>query len=251
MSRPHPHTGWQYSLDSKNVATRGQEARLYLAMFASLLFPVAMYMYAWCTFPSVPWIALTIAITVSWSDFSYLRCRSDDMLSYSCGQHSLYTSAYSITLQIGKPSSQTCKWFCPSLNDSRSYGPFASSALAGQALCRMSFLSYLWSGHSDYCRAPGNTTSTTFPLFTQQMYSALTYKWANTIFALIATLMIPIPFVRTAYNRCLLSRHPLKSISFRCCISMDHRFVLEANSHRRLCIVINRDLPDVCYGLYM
>ena len=48
---------------------------------------------------------------------------------------------------------------------------------------------------NDITYPTGNTTSTTFPLFTQQMYSALTYKWANTIFAFIATIMIPIPFV--------------------------------------------------------
>lgn len=34
-----------------------------------------------------------------------------------------------------------------------------------------------------------------FPLFTQQMFAALTYKWANTLFAGVAVLMIPIPFV--------------------------------------------------------
>ncbi len=34
-----------------------------------------------------------------------------------------------------------------------------------------------------------------FPLFTQQMYANLTYKWANTIFACLALLMAPIPFV--------------------------------------------------------
>ncbi|TCD62574.1 hypothetical protein EIP91_006724 [Steccherinum ochraceum] len=56
------------------------------------------------------------------------------------------------------------------------YGPFASSALAGQSLCR-------------------NLAGMAFPLFTQQMYAAMTYKWANTLFACLAALMIPIPFV--------------------------------------------------------
>ena len=42
-----------------------------------------------------------------------------------------------------------------------------------------------------------------FPLFTQQMYNALTYKWANTLFALIATLMIPIPFVSLRVALCI------------------------------------------------
>lgn len=57
-----------------------------------------------------------------------------------------------------------------------SYGPYASSALAGQSLAR-------------------NILGTVFPLFTQQMYRNLTYKWANTLFGCIALLMLPIPFV--------------------------------------------------------
>ena len=61
------------------------------------------------------------------------------------------------------------------------YGRWASSALAGQSLFR-------------------NAMGTAFPLFTTQMYSALTYKWANTLFALVATLMIPIPYVLFFYG---------------------------------------------------
>lgn len=60
-----------------------------------------------------------------------------------------------------------------------SYGPYASSALAGQSLAR-------------------NILGTVFPLFTQQMYRKLTYKWANTLFGCIALLMLPIPFVRSS-----------------------------------------------------
>lgn len=58
-----------------------------------------------------------------------------------------------------------------------SYGLYASSALAGQSLMR-------------------NILGMVFPLFTQQMYQNLTYKWANTLFGCIALLMLPIPFVR-------------------------------------------------------
>lgn len=35
----------------------------------------------------------------------------------------------------------------------------------------------------------------TFPLFTEQMFSALTYKWANMMFGCIAVLLLPLPFV--------------------------------------------------------
>ncbi len=39
-----------------------------------------------------------------------------------------------------------------------------------------------------------------FPLFSEQMFSKLTYHWGNTLFACIATLMIPIPFVSNQFN---------------------------------------------------
>ncbi|KAK2462261.1 hypothetical protein APHAL10511_005757 [Amanita phalloides] len=56
------------------------------------------------------------------------------------------------------------------------YGTWASSASAGQSLAR-------------------NLIGTAFPLFTTQMFERLTFKWAGTLFACIATLMIPIPYV--------------------------------------------------------
>lgn len=43
-----------------------------------------------------------------------------------------------------------------------------------------------------------------FPLFTNQMYAALTYKWANTLFGCLAALMAPIPFVRDSLQLQLL-----------------------------------------------
>ena len=39
-----------------------------------------------------------------------------------------------------------------------------------------------------------------FPLFSQQMFDKLTYHWGNTLFACIATLMIPIPFVSPLFE---------------------------------------------------
>lgn len=35
-----------------------------------------------------------------------------------------------------------------------------------------------------------------FPLFTQQMFAALTYKWGNTLFGCVALVMVPLPWVR-------------------------------------------------------
>lgn len=49
-------------------------------------------------------------------------------------------------------------------------------------------------------RISGNLAGAAFPLFTTQMYDRMTFKWANTVFACIALLMVPIPFiVRTVH----------------------------------------------------
>ena len=42
----------------------------------------------------------------------------------------------------------------------------------------------------------GNTMALVFPLFTQQLFATLTYKWALTLFGVLALLMAPTPFVR-------------------------------------------------------
>lgn len=47
----------------------------------------------------------------------------------------------------------------------------------------------------------GNITALSFPLFTEQMYSRLGIPWANTLFAFIALLLMPIPFVSTSLKR--------------------------------------------------
>jgi hypothetical protein len=59
------------------------------------------------------------------------------------------------------------------------YGPFASSALAGQSLAR-------------------NIAGTAFPLFINQVYDALGFPWGNTLFALLGAVLAPVPFVRAS-----------------------------------------------------
>ena len=49
--------------------------------------------------------------------------------------------------------------------------------------------------NTDRPAVTGNLCGMAFPLFTQQMYDALTYHWANTLFALLAVFMAPIPYV--------------------------------------------------------
>ncbi|KAJ3922465.1 MFS polyamine transporter [Lentinula edodes] len=130
---------FQEHLYRQNYPTRGPEARLYLTCCAAILVPCGMFIYAWSTFTYVPWIALTIGMTV----FLY-------------GTFIIYLAVFTYLADC--------------------YGPFASSALAGQSLCR-------------------NLAATVFPLFTQQMYAKLSYKWANTLFGCIACVLMPIPFI--------------------------------------------------------
>ncbi|KAF9078033.1 MFS polyamine transporter [Rhodocollybia butyracea] len=130
---------YQDHLYRKNFPTRGPESRLYLACCAAVLVPCGMFIYAWSTFSHVPWIALAIGITI---------------LIY--GIFIIYLAVFTYLADC--------------------YGPFASSALAGQSLCR-------------------NLAATAFPLFTQQMYAKLSFKWANTLFGCIACVLMPIPFV--------------------------------------------------------
>ncbi|KAF8813035.1 hypothetical protein BYT27DRAFT_7251379 [Phlegmacium glaucopus] len=129
---------------------KGPEARLYLACFAAVLLPVGMFIYAWSSFTFVHWIALTIGIVL-----------------YVWGTFIMYVAAFSYLADC--------------------YGPFASSALAGQSLAR-------------------NLAATAFPLFTTHMYKTLGYRWANTLFGCLAAIMAPIPFVLFFYGPAIRRR---------------------------------------------
>ncbi|KAJ3715091.1 major facilitator superfamily domain-containing protein [Lentinula raphanica] len=135
---------FQERLYRNNYPNRGPEARLYCACGAAILVPCGMFIYAWSTFTDVPWIALTIGITI-----------------FVHGTFIIYLAVFTYLADC--------------------YGPFASSALAGQSLCR-------------------NIAATAFPLFTQQMYAEMSYKWANTMFGCIACLLMPIPFILFFYG---------------------------------------------------
>ncbi|KAF8993763.1 MFS polyamine transporter [Cyathus striatus] len=54
---------YQEYLYRENLPERGPEARLYSACAVAIVFPVSMFVYAWCSFSHVHWIALAISIT--------------------------------------------------------------------------------------------------------------------------------------------------------------------------------------------
>ncbi|KAH8831524.1 major facilitator superfamily domain-containing protein [Flagelloscypha sp. PMI_526] len=90
---------FQERLYKSNVATRRQEARLYFACFAGVLFPASMFIYAWCAHSTVTWVAQAFALVLFvWAAFI------------------MFLAVFSYMADC--------------------YGTFASSSLAGQSLCR-------------------------------------------------------------------------------------------------------------------
>ncbi|KAN0085682.1 Major facilitator superfamily domain containing protein [Tylopilus felleus] len=67
------------------------------------------------------------------------------------------------------------------------YDTYASSAQAGQSLSR-------------------NMMALAFPLFTHKMFATMTYKWALTLFAILALVMAPTPFVLFFYGPSIRAR---------------------------------------------
>ncbi|KAF2137998.1 uncharacterized protein K452DRAFT_277654 [Aplosporella prunicola CBS 121167] len=70
-----------------------------------------------------------------------------------------------------------------------SYGTFSASALAGIGLIR-------------------NLAGAGFPLFARQMFVNEGYRWAGSILAFLACVLVPIPFVLERYGRALRARSP-------------------------------------------
>ncbi|KAG1878434.1 MFS general substrate transporter [Suillus tomentosus] len=132
----HMHADTLYK---KYFPTKGQEARLYMACIAAIVLPVSMFIYGWTASPHIPWIVPVIALTA-------------------------FMAGVFVIFQVAFLYLADC------------YGPYASSAQAGQSLAR-------------------NTMGMVFPLFTQQMFTGMTYKWGLTLWALLSLVMAPIPWV--------------------------------------------------------
>ncbi|KAG2058308.1 MFS general substrate transporter [Suillus hirtellus] len=130
---------YQDTLYKKYFPTKGQEARLYMACIAAIVLPISMFIYGWSASPHIHWIVPLIALTA-------------------------FMSGVFVIFQVAFLYIADC------------YGPYASSAQAGQSLAR-------------------NTMGMVFPLFTQQMFAGMTYKWGLTLWALLSLVMAPIPWV--------------------------------------------------------
>lgn len=121
----------------KYVIKKGPEARLYIALVAAFLLPTGMFIYAWTAIPTIHWIVPLFGLTVSPSS-RLPQWRIDIPVDRSSWlARSSFTRSSSSTLPTGTPSPHhftMIKWRISSCLSS--YGPYASSALAGQSLCR-------------------------------------------------------------------------------------------------------------------
>ncbi|EIW79039.1 MFS general substrate transporter [Coniophora puteana RWD-64-598 SS2] len=145
---------YQDVLYRKYVHRKGPEARLYIACVAALAIPTGMFIFAWTSSPRIHWVVPAVGLMI----FMFAA----------------YVAYLVVFLYLAD---------C--------YGTFASSANAGQSLCR-------------------NFGGFVFPLFSQKMYNTLTYRWSNTLFGFIGVVMVPIPFVLYRYGA-VLRRHSAAS----------------------------------------
>ncbi|KAG1746773.1 MFS general substrate transporter [Suillus paluster] len=141
---------YQEKLYQKHYPRKRQEARLYLPCVAAILLPIGMFIYAWTARPEVHWIAPAIGLTV-----------------FMSGAFVIYMVVFLYLADC--------------------YGTYASSAIAGQSLCR-------------------NLSASAFPLFTTQMFARLTHQWGLTLFGCIGAALVPIPWVLFFYGSRIRSR---------------------------------------------
>ncbi|KAF9038954.1 MFS polyamine transporter [Hymenopellis radicata] len=110
---------FQERLYHSNHANRGPEARLYSSCAAAVMLPAGIFLYSWTSSSYIHWSVPCLAIVVRTSS--------------SC-IYIIYVAAFAYLADT--------------------YGPYASSALAGQSMCR-------------------NLAAMGFPLFTTQLYNQL------------------------------------------------------------------------------
>jgi hypothetical protein len=131
-------------LHRKHFLKRGPEARLYMPCVAGIVFPVGMFIYAWSSFTQVHWIGLMIGMVVRlFYAIDQLDKFRDCLIGLYLGI--VYHISWSFHVPCRLVSVMT--FFPDLLNPLKiSYGPFASSASAGQSLFRKLIL-------TDYVRS--------------------------------------------------------------------------------------------------
>jgi hypothetical protein len=148
-------------------------------MVAAILFPVGMFIYAWSSFPFVHWIVLLIGIVIFiWATFIIYSA----VFSYLADWCVVPFPINRFSIDNSGPQ----LWPICVFGSCR---PVARTQHPGHGLPFV-----YGSDVRRYCTtiAPlrSQITDGLFPPL------ALSYKWANTLLALLATVMVPIPYVR-------------------------------------------------------
>ena len=109
----------------KYFPKKGPEARLYLACFAGVLLPTGMFIYAWSSFPFVPWIALTIGIVVRRLSFMSLAAVHLDVLGFHLGDIHHLPRCVHVPGRLVRhfPSRELCRVFRPFIVTALSHRP--------------------------------------------------------------------------------------------------------------------------------
>ncbi|KAH7310679.1 major facilitator superfamily domain-containing protein, partial [Stachybotrys elegans] len=128
------------------------EGRLLLPCIQSVFLPIGLLWFGWTARSTILWISPAVAIA------------SSTMAIFS-----IYLAVFNYLAD--------------------SYGPYASSALAAQSMCR-------------------NLLSSIFPLFTHAMFANLGFHGAGSLLGGISLLLTAIPWILTLYGEKIRSRSP-------------------------------------------
>ncbi|KAI9172629.1 Efflux pump atB [Paramyrothecium foliicola] len=128
------------------------EGRLILPCLQSILLPVGLFWFGWTSKPGVSSVSPTIAIGAC-----------------TMGIFSIYLAVFNYLADV--------------------YGPYASSALATQSMCR-------------------NLLAGVFPLFTNSMIRNLGFNGAGSLLGGISLLLTVIPWILTIYGERIRARSP-------------------------------------------
>lgn len=148
------------------------EARLPRAMVGALILPIGLFMFAWTTYPSIPWIVPIIGAVI-----------------FSAGLVLVFTGLIGYLIDA-------CMFFFYSYYTTP-YGNahaylyidviYAASVMASSSVVRYSF-------------------GAAFPLFTTRMYESLGNQWASSIPAFLLLGCLPFPFLFYKYGAYIRSK---------------------------------------------
>jgi multidrug resistance protein len=128
------------------------EGRLILPCIQSILLPAGLFWFGWTAKPEVTWLSPTVAIGAC-----------------TLGIFSIYLAVFNYLADV--------------------YGPYASSALATQSMCR-------------------NLLAGVFPLFANNMIKNLSFHGAGSLLGGISLLLTVIPWILTIYGEKIRARSP-------------------------------------------